>query len=335
MVDEINNYKQYASNYFHALANKAIMIFISRSALKDFPRNLSKESKEHLNADIQFMLDRRKLKDQGFLTVEDYDQFTKDYDPITKFSILSFVANHYTIDALIKLRKAKNADAEISEMLVRDAFRKDFLDQNNVPDRDIKIKDFNAKFGLPNVLTINFARENIVDLYTDTINYNQQLLSQIVITCLAQFEYFLARSIKLFIATTRSFQTVTEKNEKGKRVTFLLPTVKDNTGPLKIPLPNLKWLKFLSLYEFVSHKKIDLLYNVTEKHNEFFKRFWIVRNLLVHNGGIIDERFAKSFDLPLKKIGSSFELDFDQVGILFFTIWRFSLRIYACLTNNR
>jgi len=335
MVDETTNYKQYASNYFHALAKTAIMIFVSRSALKNFPRNLPKESKEHLNADIQFMLDRRKLKDQGFLTVEDYDTFTKEYDPITKFSIVSLLANHYTIDALMKLGEVGNADTKLVEMLIRDAFRQDFLEEHNVPDRNLTIKDFNAKHGLPNVLTINFTQENIKDFYTDTINYNQQLLSQVVITSLAQFESFLAASIKLFLATTSALQIITEKNVKGRRINYLVPTIKENTVTTKIPIPSLRWLKFLKLYEFVSHKKINLLYDTTEKHYELFKRFWTIRNLLVHNGGIIDENFVKKFNLLPEKVGASFELDFDEIGQLFFTIWRFSLRIYASLTNNR
>jgi len=335
MIDKVNDYKQYTSNYINSLAKTAMMIVISRSALKDFPRNLPSESKSNFNDDLQFILERRRFTKQGFLTVEDYDTYTKDYDSFTKFSILLMLSNQYSVDALLKLRNTKNADTELAKMLVRDAFRQDFLKQNNVPDLDFTINDFNAKYGLPNVLTLNFVRENIKDFFTDSINYNHQLLSQVTIACLAQFESFLAKSIELFLATTTAFQIVTEKNEKGKRIKYLDSSTIQNNDKTKIQTPNLKWIKILKLYEFVSDKRINLLYNIKEEQSGFFKRFWVIRNLLVHNGGIIDRKFAKIFDLPQEKIGTALELDFDQVGRLFITIWRFSLRIYASLTNNR
>ncbi len=326
--NSLESYKEYSSNYLNSLARTSIMARISVKALGDFPKNLPKELKESLNEDFKFLKERKKFRQQGFLTVDDYSHFTKDYDSLTRFSILLLLTNQYSLDTLLLMNKSKDKDEIFSELIIRDAFRSEFLENNNVPDRNLTVKDFNAKYGVPNVLTINFSKDNILDYYSDTINYNHQVLAQVLVTCLAQFESFLTRSIKLLIQTTKMFRVITKKQGNSYKKYIVSKSTQSNSQ-VRILIPNLKRTCLSALYKFVSSKQISLLNNTTPEHRRFFVSMWAIRNLIIHNGGYITREFAKKHNLDSKKIGQLINLDSEQAVKLFSLVWRFSLRVYT------
>lgn len=326
-TNSLEDYKEYSSNYLNSLARTAIMTRISMKALGDFPKNLPKELKDNLNEDFKFLKERKKFRDQGFLAVEDFSQFTNDYNPLTRFSTLLLLTNQYTLDALLLIFKSKTPDKIFQEMRIQDAFRLEFLEKNNVPDRHLTVKDFDAQYGVPNVLTINFSEDNILDYYSDTINYNHQVLAQVIVTCLAQFESFLARSIKIFIENTMKFGVTIKKK-------YIISKSLQDNSQVRILIPNLKLTCLSALYKFVSSKRIDLLYNTTPEHRRFFFSMWAIRNLVVHNGGYITSDFSEKNNLESNTVGQLINLNSEQVVKLLSLVWRFSLRIYSTLIKG-
>lgn len=168
---DIIEYKEKTANYFNALARTAILARISNAAFEDFPNNLPKKLKDALNADFKFLSERKRFRKDGFLTVDDYEHFTKDYDAFTRFSLLLVMSNLFNLDMIFKLNEAKGSMKVIENLLVHEVYRKSYLELHNVPDTHLTVKAFNEKYGALNVLDINFSTpQNAADYYTDVID---------------------------------------------------------------------------------------------------------------------------------------------------------------------
>jgi len=328
----VDNYKEYTSNYFSSFSRIAIMSRISAKSLQNFPSNLPKELKEKINADFKFILDRRKLQKKGFLTKEDFNEFTKDYDPFTKFSFFLVLLEYYSLDAIFKLREANFDENTLLDLPVKQAFRLSFLEKHNIQDRDLTLKDFSAKYGKPNVLTIDFNHpKDAQDNYVDVINFNQQLLSQLLVLLLAQFESFLAQTIQIFTKNTNEFSIVKSK-DKGKR--YLIPVEDSAKNSSKIIIPNLKHLSLNSLFKFVTSDQVNLMSKAKKERKDFLLEAWRIRNLVVHNGGYITSHFLKQYPNNSQKVGQLLKINSDFISKLFSTIWYSSLLIYHNLSNK-
>lgn len=323
---DIIEYKEKTANYFNALARTAILARISNAAFEDFPNNLPKKLKDALNADFKFLSERKRFRKDGFLTVDDYEHFTKDYDAFTRFSLLLVMSNLFNLDMIFKLNEAKGSMKVIENLLVHEVYRKSYLELHNVPDTHLTVKAFNEKYGALNVLDINFSTpQNAADYYTDVIDYSFQLFSQIITTILAQFESFLANSIQLFLKGIPKDKIVKIK-QKGKTRRCVIVTT--NGSEEKVVIPNLKFLNFANLTKFIMDPNIKLLEDISDEKKKLLTKYRRIRNLIVHNGGYINDKFIQQYPEYSSQKNKLIKLDNDEIAKLFWFIWRSSLKIY-------
>jgi len=191
----------------------------------------------------------------------------------------------------------------LDNLPVRDVYRNSFLELHNVPDTHLTVKSFKMKHGALNVLDINFSTsKNATDYYTEVIDYNHQLYSQILTNMLAQFESFLTNSIRMYLT----------KNPDCK----------------KVKIPNLEFTKLHDLSKFVMNPLINLLPSVSQEKKDFLNLYRRIRNLVVHNGGYVNGKFIRQYPEYSQQKDKLIQLNKDDIGKLFGFITSSSLKIY-------
>lgn len=245
---------------------------LSLEIFEGFPENLPKKYQKQMFLETLYLKDRELSKPEKFIAY-------------TKHSMQLLYLEMLQINFIHKLGKGEHQEFLKTNPLITEICKEDYL-ADNLPNTNISYNEFieflqSDSEEAQRVKSKAAKKERMQKAWL----FDYWLLYQEVIVVMGLLESFLRESYDIYVLTFPEIENLSKINKDSD------------------------YLCFSKLLEYFMKEELKLVQRFGDKNKQFLKDFWIYRNAIAHNSGVINERSLRSNPSSTLKPGKQIMID--------------------------
>ncbi len=286
------SFKEYQEQYvtfLKSLIKTKLTGVLSKEIFEDYPSNLPKKYQEALFLET---VPRKKIREVKSPSKRKYSSYTKQ-----TMQLLSL--DTYNLDFIRKIGLGEAKEFIKTNPSLKDVYSEKHLKDNSL-NGDMKYGEWTdfINLGTTEVKLLQ-SKEAKNERIQRAFQFDQWLAYQELITAFVILESFLRVSYDYYLETFPSIEGYKKRYNDSSDL----------------------W--FSKLFRFFMKEELRIVQRFGKRNREYIERYWCIRNAVVHNGGVINEKILEKYpklglplELQVEMSKDSLEKLYKTIGLL-------------------